>query len=405
MRVPAVRDGLHVPSGTKGVGKAPVREPQARPARRSLKMREPVAGMLPPNPPPTQTSYDLRPFAAMDRRLNARATRIFLGMGLGFTGGGVALALYLALFVQFDPWVTSFLLILFTGVGFGPLLLSEVPARGWRPRVELRLDDRGVAVVDRAGHARRLEWDDPAAVVTVREIVGSGPSGKTAALGEWLMIMPGAWTAHIGEEARQGLLAACEAHGFVLGEDRFDVPNPADHGRTAVAAVLRMAARPPPGGAFGPPTLPVGGQFRGAAPQLQSADSTFPAPPTQPSYTSGELATEPNPISQVTVAPEGARVTLRDGKTLELDWRFPGLRIDLFALLPTPVSTLADAPAWRVSVRRPSCRGSLSPAAYDAWTGSAKAAGCMVTTFRFPRPDRGSIGWGAITTIRRAVPP
>jgi hypothetical protein len=362
-----------------------------------------MAGLVAPEPPAPRTSYDLRPFAAQDRQLNAFSIRVFQYMGLGFSGLGVVIASYLAIVVGFDLWVTAFLLILCSGVGFGPLLLSQVPVRGWRPRVELRLDSRGIALVDSAGRAESLAWDDPAAVVTIRQIVRGGPPGRPPEPGEWLMLMPKVRTAHIGAEAREGLLAACRAHGFIQGEDRFDVPNPADHGRTAVAAVLRMAARPPPGGTFGPPPPPTSGPVS-ESPLPPSSQSTFPAPSLQPSYTSGAAATETNPIAEVTVAPEGARVALRDGKTLVFDWRLQGLRIELFAVLPTPVAALKDAPAWRVSVRKPTCRGSISPEAYAAWTESAKAAGLMVTTFRFPRPSRGSIGWGAQTTIRRATP-
>ena len=335
--------------------------------------------------------------------MNASSKRAFQYMGLGFSGLGVVIASYLAISVGFDPRLTAFLLILFSGVGFGPLLLSEVPVRGWRPRVELRLDNRGIALVDSAGHAEWLAWDDPSACVTVREIVGGGPHGRSPEPGEWLILIPKVRTAHIGAEARVGLLAACRAHGFIQGEDRFDVPNQADHGRTAVAAVLRMAARPPPGGTFGPSPPPTSAPLPESP--LPPSDSTFPAPSLQPSYTAGAAATETNPIAEVTVTPEGARIGLRDGKVSVIEWRLPRLRVELFAILPSPVATLRDAPAWRLSVRKPACSGSVSPGTYTALTESAKAAGLMVTTFRFPRPDRGSIGWGAHIAIRRVPPP
>jgi hypothetical protein len=350
-------------------------------------------------------SFDLRPFAAQDKRLNAYAARIFRYLGIGFSGLGVGIAAYLAIFVQFDPWVTAFLLVLFTGVGFGSLLLTEIPERGWRPRVELRLDDQGIALVDSAGRSEWLRWDEPAAVVTIRQIVGPGPSGEAPEAGEWLLLIPVARTAHIGKDAREGILSACDAHGFVLGEDRFDVANPADHGQTAVAAVLRMAARPPPGGGFGPRPSSLQDPLSETLSSTSTSRANFTAPATRPSYTAGAAATEANPVAAVTVGPEGAGVVLRDGKALPIDWRLPKLWIQLFAPLPTPMSALKDAPAWRFTVRRPACEGSLSSDAYAALTESARAAGLRVTTARLPRPDGGSYGWGAITTINPASPP
>ena len=321
-------------------------------------------------------------------------------MGLGFTAVGVALSVYIAVFVQFDPWIIAFLLVLFSVVGFGPLLLSVIPARGWRTTVELRLDDRGIWLVDSAGHARGIGWDDPAAVVTVREMVRTGPTGQPPERGEWLVLLPGLRTAHIGPEAREGLLAACRAHGFVLGEDRFDVPDPADRGRSTAEAVLRMAARPPPGGAFGPSPPSTSGRLPADSPPLQAGARTFTAPTEQQSYDRPQTGVEPNPIQEVTVTSEGVGVTLRDGRTLSVGWHASKLRLELFAILPSPVATLSDAPSWRLSIRQPPCRGSVSADAYAELRRSAKSAGLRVTTFRFPRPNRGTVGTGAITTIQ-----
>lgn len=348
------------------------------------------------------SSYDLRPFAAQDRRLNAYAARVWWYMGLGFSGFGIAITLYLGISFGFDPWISTFLLVLFSGVGFGPLLLTQVPDRGWRARVELRLEDRGIALIDSAGRAERLGWNDPAAVVTVREITSSGPSGKTAESGEWMIMMPGSHTAHIGADAREGLIAACRAHGFVLGEDSFDVPNPGDHGRTSATAILRMAALPPPGGAFGSSISQPSDRLHSATSTLPGAGATFTAPSEEQDLGSGTPATKSNPIAEVTVTPEGMNVVFRDSRTVAVDWRVPKLRLQLFTILPNPVSALSDALSWRVSVRRPSVEGSISPEAYAAVTASARAAGMMTTTIRVPRPDLGRAA--AITTIRKAVP-
>lgn len=344
------------------------------------------------------SSYDLRPYADQDRRLNVRVARAWWYVGFGFTALGLAITIYLGALFGFVPWISALILVVCGGIGFGPLVLSQVPDRAWRARVELRLDGHGIAIVDSAGHAERVGWDNRAAVVTVREITDHGPSGGAVGAGEWLTLMPGYHTAHIGADAREGLLAACRAHGFVLREDRFEVPNPADRGRTGASAIFRMAALPGPGGAFDSPPQ-ASDRLRSAPSALSGADATFAAPSAQQDLQTGGLAARSNPIAAVTVTREGIHVVLRSRKTVTVEWREPKARLNLFALLPNPISALSDAESWQLTVRRTPVGGTISREAYAAVTASARAAGLVVTTARLPRPDLGKAA--AFTEIRR----